>query len=165
MKLSLTGATTMTADLVTDIRAAKAAGFEYLEIWAAKLRSYLQTHSTADLRAVFTENGIAPYSINSLERVTFRNAEGEAQLLSECEELCRIAQDLDCPHLVVVPGILPTGVSGADVIKESVRVLNRLAEIASTYGIKLAFEFLGQPDCSVRTLDFAKEIIEKVNRD
>jgi len=165
MKLSLNGATTMTADLVTDIRAAKAAGFEYLEIWAAKLKTYLQTHTTADLRAVFTENGILPYSINSLERVTFRDADGEAQLLSECEELCRIAHDLECPYLVLVPGILPEGASDADVIKESVRVLNLLEEIAAIYHVKLAFEFLGQPDCSVQTLDFAKEIVATVNRD
>ena len=165
MKLSLNGATTMTADLVTDIRAAKAAGFDYLEIWAAKLRSYLQSHTMADLRAMFIENGITPYSINSLERITFRDAEGDAQLLSECEDLCRIARDLDCPYLVVVPGILPEGASDADVIEESVRVLNQLAEIAAKYDVKLAFEFLGQPDCSVQTLDFAKEIVEKVNQD
>ena len=38
MKLSLNGATTMKADLVTDIRAAAAAGFNCVEIWAAKLR-------------------------------------------------------------------------------------------------------------------------------
>jgi sugar phosphate isomerase/epimerase len=38
MKLSFNGATTMKADLATDIRAAAAAGFDYVEIWAAKLR-------------------------------------------------------------------------------------------------------------------------------
>jgi len=45
MKLSLNGATTMKADLTTDVRAAAAAGFDYLEIWATKLRDYLKTHS------------------------------------------------------------------------------------------------------------------------
>ncbi len=165
MKLSLNGATTMTADLVTDIRAAKAAGFDCLEIWAAKLRSYLQLFTTADLKNVFAENGITPYSINSLERITFRDAEGHAQLLTECDELCRIAGELDCPYLVVVPGILPEGATDAAIIEESVRVLNTLADIAARYNVKLAFEFLGQMDCSVQTLDFAKELVEKVGRD
>ena len=40
MKLALNGATTMRADLATDLQAAKAAGFDYLEIWAAKLRAF-----------------------------------------------------------------------------------------------------------------------------
>src|SRR5262249_6193402 len=155
MKYSLNGATTMNADLVTDIRAAEAAGFDCLEIWAAKLRSYLQLHTTAELKAVFNENDIKPYSINSLERITFRDAEGHAQLLQECDELCRIAGELDCPYLVVVPGILPEGATDDAIIEESVRILNALADIAAKYNVKLAFEFLGQPDCSVQTLDFA----------
>jgi len=40
MKLALNGATTMRADLATDLQAAKEAGFDYLEIWAAKLRAF-----------------------------------------------------------------------------------------------------------------------------
>ena len=155
----------MNADLVTDIRAAKAAGFDCLEIWAAKLRSYLQLHTTAELKAVFDENDITPYSINSLERITFRDTEGQTQLLRECEELCHIAGELDCPYLVVVPGILPEGTTDDAIIEESVRILNALADIAAKYNVKLAFEFLGQPDCSVQTLDFAKEIVAKVNRE
>src|SRR5690606_35191409 len=32
-------------------------------------------------------------------------------------------------------------------------------------GVSLAFEFLGQTDCSVQTLDLCNEIVEKVGRD
>jgi 2-keto-myo-inositol isomerase len=42
--------------------------------------------------------------------------------------------------------------------------LNELADIAEKHNVSLAFEFLGQTDCSVQTLDFCKEIVEKVNR-
>ena len=38
MLLGFNGATTLTADLATDIRAAKAAGYGCLEIWAYFLR-------------------------------------------------------------------------------------------------------------------------------
>ena len=37
MKIALNGATTMRADLSTDILAASAAGYDLLEIWSAKL--------------------------------------------------------------------------------------------------------------------------------
>jgi 2-keto-myo-inositol isomerase len=85
-------------------------------------------------------------------------------LLDECEELCRIAAEIDCPYVVVVPGPLPAGGSRVDVIEESVRVLTELSIIAAHYGVSLAFEFLGQPSCSVQTLELADRIVREVAR-
>ena len=165
MKLSLNGATTLKADLPTDIRAAAAAGFDYLEIWAAKLRKYLKENSVEDLKKLFAESGVKPLSINSIEHITFRDAPAYAQIKSECEELCSISAAIGCPYVVVVPGKLPPGISSSyEVIEESVRVLRELASIAERHGVALAFEFIGQPDCSVRTLTLADEIVGNVNR-
>ena len=72
MKLALNGATTMRADLPTDLQAARAAGFDYVEIWAAKLRNFLRERSTTELRDLFAESGLEPLSINSIEHITFR---------------------------------------------------------------------------------------------
>jgi 2-keto-myo-inositol isomerase len=165
MKLSFNGATTMKADLPTDIRVAADAGFDYLEIWAAKLRRFLQNNSVADLKTLFDKSGIKPLSINSIEHVTFREPPAYEQIKSECEELCAIAEAIKCPYVVVVPGkIPPSGLSSYEVIEDSVRVLRELASIAERHGVGIAFEFLGQKDCSVQTLDLADEIVEKVNR-
>lgn len=155
----------MKADLPTDIRAAAAAGFDYLEIWAAKLRKYLQTNKTADLKSLFAENGIKPLSINSIEHATLRDDAAYAQIKTECEELSAIAEAIGCPYIVVVPGKLtPGGLSSYEVIEESVGVLRELASIGERHGVALAFEFLGQKDCSVQTLELADEIVVKVNR-
>jgi 2-keto-myo-inositol isomerase len=164
MKLALNGATTMKADLATDILAASAAGFDCLEIWAAKLREFLKSQTAAELKSLLEEGGIKPYSINSIERITFRDAEARAKLLEECEDLCRIASEINCPYIVVVPSPLPAGKSQDDVIEETVRVLAGLGRIAERYGVALAFEFLGQPRCSVQTLALAYEIIKQVSR-
>jgi len=165
MKLSFNGATTMRADLETDVRAAAAAGFDYLEIWAAKLRKFLRENSASNLRALFAENSIQPLSINSIEHVTFREAVAYAQIRAECEELSSIAAAIGCPYIVVVPGKLPPGgLSSYEVIEESVGVLRELASIGERHGVALAFEFLGQKDCSVQTLELADEIVGKVNR-
>jgi 2-keto-myo-inositol isomerase len=162
MKLALNGATTMKADLATDIRAAGEAGFDYLEIWAAKLREFLKSHTTAELKDLFEKHGVAPYSINSIERATFRREDDHALLVAECEELCRIASEIGCPYIVVVPGRTPERVSQDEVIKESTRGLIELGRVAEGYGVGLAFEFLGQSDCSVQTLEIASAIVERV---
>jgi 2-keto-myo-inositol isomerase len=165
MKLALNGATTMRADLATDLLAAKAAGFDYLEIWAAKLRVFLQERSTAELKDLFAESGLSPLSINSIEHITFRDTSAYESIKRECEELSSIAAAVGCPCIVVVPGRLPNGgTTRANVIEESVRVLHELCDIASAHNVTLAFEFLGQADCSVPTLDLAHEIVCEVNR-
>ncbi len=165
MKIALNGATTMKADLETDIKAAAEAGFDLIEIWAAKLRVFLGTKSVDDLKALLSESGVQPYSINSIEHITFRSDDDYAKIKSECEELSSIAGQLGCPYIVVVPGKLPDGATKEQIVDESVRVLNELGDIAGAHGVSLAFEFLGQTDCSVQTLDLCNEIVEKVNRD
>jgi 2-keto-myo-inositol isomerase len=171
----------MRADLEMDIRVASAAGFDCLEIWAAKLRIYLKTSSTSSLKRLFDEHKLEPYSINSIEHVTFRSKEQHEQLLIECEELSRVAEEIGCPYIVVVPSPLKqktglrtqaSGVGGGDsddaeherIVDESVRELSELGGIADKHGVGLAFEFLGQADCSVPTLALAADIVRQVAR-
>lgn len=164
MKIALNGATTMRADLVTDIKAAGAAGFDLIELWASKLRRFLETNTTADLKKLLDEANLEPYSINSIEHITFRSSEDYEKIKAETEELSRIAGEIGCPYIVVVPGKLPDGATKDEITEESVKVLNELADIAEKHNVSLAFEFLGQTDCSVQTLDLCNEIVEKVDR-
>lgn len=168
MKLALNGATTMKADLRTDILAAQSADFDCVEIWAAKLREYLKNESgsVTDLRKLLNACFLEPLSINSIEHITFHSAEDYARIKAECEELSSIAVALGCPYIVVVPGRLPEETpSREEIVAESVRVLTELSTIAERHGVALAFEFLGQADCSVQTLDLANEIVRRVARE
>jgi 2-keto-myo-inositol isomerase len=161
----MNGATTMHADLATDIEAAGRAGFDYVEIWAAKLREFLKTNSTEELKDLIVKNNLEPYSINSIEHITFRSSADYEKIKAETREFSQIASEIGCPYVVVIPGKLPENASKEEITDESVKVLNELADIADKYNVGLAFEFLGQTDCSVQTLDFCKEIVEKVNRE
>ena len=165
MRLALNGATTMRADLATDLQAAKEARFDYLEIWAAKLRAFLKERSAAELNDLFSESGLSPLSINSIEHITFRDREAYDSIKRECEELSSIAAAVGCPCIVVVPGPLPKGgATRENVIAESIKVLTELCDISAAHNVTLAFEFLGQTDCSVPTLDLAAEIVREMNR-
>ncbi len=165
MLLGFNGATTMNATLPQDIAAAGKAGFKALEIWAAKMDTYLVNRSLDDLNALFTEHRVQPVSINSIEFITFRSADDYALIKARCHELCARADALGCDKIVVVPSPTPEGDASWNEIKaESVRVLHDLADIAAPYGVSLAFEFLGFPWCSVRTLAQCWEIVQTVNR-
>ena len=165
MQIALNGATTMQADLATDFQAAKAAGFDYLEIWAAKLRTFLAHRTTRELNELIATAGVPPLSINSIEHVTFRDSITWSGIKEQCAELSQVAEKIDCPYVVVVPSPLPNGgATREEVIAESVRVLGELCDIAARHNVSLAFEFLGQPDCSVPTLDLAHEIVRATER-
>lgn len=164
MKIALNGATTMRADLITDILAARDAGYDCIEIWAAKLRDFLNKSTVAHLRRLLEDADLEPWSINSIEHITFRTTEDYARIKAECEELCAVAEAIDCPFVVVVPGKMPENATRDQIISESIRVLNDLADIAAKHNVALAFEFLGQTDCSVQTLELCNEIVELTNR-
>lgn len=166
MKIALNGATTMHADLETDIRAAGRAGYDLIEIWATKLREFLKTQNEDELTRLLDENKLQPYSINSIEHITFRTPDDYRNIKAECEELSGIAGRIGCPYVVVVPGKLPAaGATEKEIIDESVRVLRELSGIAAAHDVSLAFEFLGQPDCSVPTLELCREIVDQTDRD
>lgn len=165
MQLSLNGATTMKADLETDIRVAAAAGFACLEIWAAKLAAYLKSHNTRSLRQLFGQYQLQPLSINSVEHINFRTPQDYSGIQEQVRHWSRIAAELACPYLVVVPSPKPDhAVSRQEIIEETVRVLHELADIAWPSGVKLAFEFIGMSQCTVPTLALSQEIVSRVNR-
>ncbi len=164
MLLGLNGATTMKADLETDIRIAAGAGYQYLEIWAAKLRDFLEDRSLGDLRDLLARHDLRPLSINALENITFQSPQRYRELQAECALLCEQASSLGCRFLVVVPSPLPPGGASRDEIKcESIEKLQSYLAIAKRHGVGLAFEFLGEPNCSVPDLALCYEIIEQIN--
>ncbi len=166
MQLAINGATTMTADLETDISSAAAAGFELVELRSNKLYEHLKTHTVEDLKRLLDENNIKVLSINTLEHITWRSDEDRAAILEECRTLAEIAAAIECPYILSVPGALRQGPkTDEETIEESVAMLNELADIAEPFGIKIGFEFLGEANNSVQTLDLGKKIVDLVGRE
>lgn len=171
MKLGFHGATTMKADLTTDIKVSAAAGFKGLELQYGKIRQYLADHTLTDLRQMFKQYAIEPMSINTLEFIGFR--EDYSQVQTECRQLSQIAESIGCTLLVTIPSPTPRTYKGQpelnypwdDMVKEYVGVLQDLSGIAAKYDVRLAFEFLGFGWCSVRTPRGAYEIVQGTARE
>jgi 2-keto-myo-inositol isomerase len=164
MELGLNGATTLKADLATDIAVAGKAGFDFVEIWAAKLIGYLDKGGLPALRRDLKRAGVRPATLNSVERIIFNDPSGHIRMLEDFQRLCRVAEAIGCETVLVVPSPRPKGVSDGAIEQESVRILRELSRLAKPYGVRLAYEFLGFSDCSVNTLAQCAAIIEKVAR-
>ncbi len=164
MELGLNGATTLKADLATDIAVAGKAGFDFVEIWAAKLMGYLERGGLPALRRDLKRAGVEAATLNSVEHVTFNDPSGHIRMLEDFQRFCRVAEAINAETVIVVPSPRPKGVSLASIERESVRVLRELSRIARPYGVRLAYEFLGFADCTVNTLAQCAEIVDKVAR-
>ncbi len=164
MELGLNGATTLKADLATDIAVAGRAGFDFVEIWAAKLMGYLERGGLAALRRDLRRAGVKAATLNSVERVTFNDPSGHIRMLEDFQRFCRVAEAIQCETVIVVPSPRPKGVSLAAIERESVRVLRELSTIAKPFGVRLAYEFLGFADCTVNSLAQCAAIVDKVAR-
>jgi 2-keto-myo-inositol isomerase len=164
MELGLNGATTLKADLATDIAVARKAGFDFVEIWAAKLMGYLDRGGLPALKRDLKRAGVKAATLNSVEHVTFNDPSGHVRMLEDFQRFCRVAEAINAETVIVVPSPRPKGVSLAAIERESVRVLRELSAIARPYGVRLAYEFLGFADCTVNSLAQCAAIVQKVAR-
>jgi 2-keto-myo-inositol isomerase len=163
MKLGFNGATTMTSSFETDVRIAGAAGFDVLEITATKMDKFLQTHSLADACDLIETAKLKTHAINSIEQINSRDASMHQKVLARTREISEWCCALACPWIIAVPGPKPAGSTWEQVRDETIAVLREMNEISAPLGVKLAFEFLGFPWCSVQTVAQAWEIVHAVD--
>ena len=164
-RYGLNGATTGDADLRTDIRAAREAGYEVLEIRDTKLRHYLAAGGTlAGLRQELKDAGLEPYTLNALEHATHPTGPALHELLDRVKTFCEWAAALRCPYIVAVPSFAHE-VADPDprrVEAVAAEALHAIAEVAHPHRVRVGLEFLGFPDCTVNTLVAARRIVDAV---
>lgn len=168
MLLGINGATTLKCGLTADIVSAGKVGFGYLEITYSKLRDYLKVNSVGNLLELLEKNRIKAFSINAYEGgLIFKNPSECAAARRQFVEMCAAAQSLACPYLVVIPSFLEEVMvtAGEAIIRQTSETLKEYCGIASEYGVKVAFEFLGFKNCSVNNLETCARIVEETAKD
>ncbi|MFP7255350.1 sugar phosphate isomerase/epimerase [Terribacillus goriensis] len=164
MKLGFNQATTLeNSNLATDLDICEQQGYDYIEIRTMdKLPEYLEQHSLEDLSNYFKENHIKPLALNALVYFNNRSKDDYNQLLNEFKQMLEYADKLQVPYIVVVPLVTKDKILKKDIKASSVEVLNELAGLAEPYGIKLALEFVGHPECTINTFEQAYDIVQTV---
>jgi 2-keto-myo-inositol isomerase len=168
MKLGFNEATCMKRSGVEqDLRLCEKYGYDYIELRLDMLRKYFESHTIKDLVSFFASSRIKPYAFNSIENINFCTKSQWEDLVQLFKFGCETAQAIGNPYIIVVPtmGDDMHLKSKKEIFDNSTVVLNKLADIAKLYGVKLAFEPIGDKRWCVRSLDQALEIIQAVNRD
>ena len=161
-KLCLNPATTMPSSFETDAEAYAAAGFRHTELWLAKVRDYLKTHTLDDARKVLDRAGIQAAAACAFSGLALVSGDARKPLLADYTQTLEICQALGAPVLITTPGPRPDEVTD-DLWAQSVANLREAADLAQPYGITLAFEFLkGAP--YLNNLETAVRLVSEVDR-
>ncbi|MGG3267389.1 2-keto-myo-inositol isomerase [Priestia aryabhattai] len=167
MKLCFNEATTLeNSNLIKDLEYCNKHGYDYIEIRTMdKLPEYLESHSMDDLAQFFNTNHIKPLALNALVFFNNRSEEEYQEVIEEFKGMLETAQKIGAHYIVAVPLVTEQKIVKAEIKNSCVQVLNELSELAEPYGVKIAVEFVGHPQCTVNTFGQAYGIVQAVNRD
>lgn len=167
MKLCFNQATTLeNSNLVKDLEYCNKHGYDYIEIRTMdKFPEYLQEKSLDELAEFFNTHHIKPLAFNALVFFNNRDEAGYKEIINEFKGMMEAAKKLGVKYVVAVPLVTEQKLLKQDIKKSCVEVLTELSDIAEPYGVKIAVEFVGHPQCTVNTFGQAYDIVEAVNRE
>lgn len=131
--------TTLSTPFADDVPAFARAGWPAVEIWLTKLEIYLQSHSIAEARAIFADNGIVPAGASSQGGLLLSTGDSRAAHWDLFRQRLEILQALNVGSLVISADFAadPT----ADDFARAGEGLAEAGELAATHGVRLALEF------------------------
>ncbi|MEN1986523.1 2-keto-myo-inositol isomerase [Paenibacillus hubeiensis] len=167
MKLCFNQATTLNnSNLAKDLEYCERHGYDYIEIRTMdKLPEYLQERSVDELAQFFRSSHIKPLAFNALVFFNNRDEAEYRELLKEYRQMLEIGSQLGVQYIVAVPLVTEKKITHAEIKASSVQVLRELSDLAQPYGIQIALEFVGHPQCTVNTFGQAYDIVEEVARE
>ena len=142
-------------------------GYDYIELRLDMLKEYLKGHTVDELKEFFAQSHLKPFAFNSIEDINFRTPDEWNELVELFTFGCEIAAEIGNPYMIVVPTMTTEYCTKTEreVFEDSVEVLNKLADIAKPYGVKLSFEPIGDRRWCCNSIRQALEIVEAVDRD
>jgi sugar phosphate isomerase/epimerase len=161
-RLALHAATVMHTNLVTDVRVAREAGYDGIELWIPKLSRYLDAGLTVEQ----LREDLGPLEVPMLDTllpIESTDPRQRAELLATCERMAAVAAALGCPAIQVVALDGFAGATWAEQRAELAESLRALGRVAGEFGVRLAVEpVVFSPFDSVAQ---ALEVVELVGAD
>ena len=168
MKLGINEATCKeNSTLEKDLMLCEKYHYSYIEIRLDMLKDYLKRHSIEELQNFFKTSHVKPYAFNSIENINFCTEKQWEKVIELFTFACEVGQKIGNPYIVVVPTMSNAMCKKTEkeIYEDSIKSLRKLSDIATPYGMKLAFEPIGNPRWCVRSLEQCMDIIDAVDRE
>lgn len=150
-----------------DLELCEKYGYDYIELRIDMLKKYFEEHTIDDLKTFFANSHIKPFAFNSIEDINFNTEEQWNELIELFTFACETSKAIGNKYIIVVPtmGEEMRFKNEQEVFDDSVKVLNKLADIAEPYGVRLSFEPIGDRRWCCNSFRQAWEIVKAVDRE
>jgi 4-hydroxyphenylpyruvate dioxygenase len=149
--IGLNGATLAKRDLLTKIRAAADAGFDFYEPRVPELLVFDTPDGSAYVQQVLAEAGLSWLPLNALEGV-FSALDGGTN--TTAERIFPLAKRFGIEAVIAVPAPPGNGLAWRDAVSE----LERIRGLAEDHGLRLLYELIGFPHHAFPSLDLAADL-------
>ena len=161
MKFAVNQATLMKTPMNVFLEAIAKAGFEGVELRRDETFAFLKKNTVKDLNKLLEDNRLKCVTFNAVELFSLCTEQEFKGILDYTERLMDIGNQIGCDTIITVPSFLGESLMTVEeIVSRTVNRLKILAKLAEKYDFKLGFEPLGFPNCSVRKIDLALEIIK-----
>lgn len=152
------------SNMISDIRIAKQAGFNGLEMAGTKVHDYLEAGQNPDaVIQKLKEYNMQIISINDVAHVERTDDASIHQMLKETESLSRFAQDVGCDCIQLVPLLALEKRPWAEIRQLTANNIRRIADLGAQYGVRFQLEPVAWSP--IHSLSQSLELIDEVGRD
>ena len=149
MKPCISQVTTLMSPFEADAAAYHGGGWTAVELWLTKLESFVQEKSLAEARAVLKSSGVRPVAAAGQGGLLLSRGEERATHWEPFRRRLALLGELGVPTLIVAADNARTGAPTAEDFAFATASLGEAAEIAASFGVRLALEFQkSSPICS-----------------
>ena len=141
MKACLSQTLTMSSRFDVDLRAFAQAGCRFVEIWLTKLETHLERHSIAETRAFFRDLGLEPLAACYQGGLLLSGSLERKVQIDQFQKRLGLCQEFGISTLVIAPDEARS--ASPDLLTRAVQGLKQAAQLADSFGIRLALEFRG----------------------
>ncbi len=141
MKLTLHGQVTLHSNILSDVRIAREAGYEALEVHTDKLLRFLDAgRPPEELRDALAKYRIKAAAIDIIGGIEATGSRERKALLAQTEQLCGVAVTIGAPTIQVNPFSGLDGLPIEDIIRITAQNLKEIAGIGANHGIRFQIE-------------------------
>lgn len=163
MIYALHGLTVRYSNIISDIRLAKEAGYDALELHTDKLDRYIASNLGADYLAVkLEEHGIIASGIDIVGGVETQDAKAFALILEKTRVLCEFANLIDCKTIQLNPFSELEKYSELEQIRLTAKNITQICDIGFEYGIRCQLEAAAWTP--IHTLEQCQNLLEEVGK-
>ncbi len=141
MKPCISQTTTLMNPFEADALAYRAGGWTAVELWLTKVEAFVGTRSLAEARSVLQSHGLRPVAAAGQGGLLISQGLEHALHWDHFRRRLELLGELGVPVLVVAADSANASPVTAENFSRAAAALGEAAEVASTFGVRLALEF------------------------